>query len=113
MISSLGAISLLFCDIPLGIRWILWIILPLTFWNSLPEAVFRHVGFMQMLTEPAFVINMSHCYFLLRFPLCWCQNLGANLVQHFMKQHKLFATIFNFGKTKSHDTHDFQRYYTI
>jgi len=46
---------------------------------------------------------------LLRF----IEKIGANLVQNFMKQHKLFATIFNFGDTKHHNIHDFQRYYTI
>lgn len=33
--------------------------------------------------------------------------LGANLVQNFMKQHKLSATIFNFGETKQHNINDF------
>ncbi len=37
---------------------------------------------------------------------------GVNLVQNFMKQHKLFATIFNFDKTPPHNINDFKRYGT-
>lgn len=62
--ASCVIIFLLLCDIPTEMRWSLWVILPLTLWEAVPEKIFSCLGFLQFFTEPAFFINMMHCYFL-------------------------------------------------
>ena len=64
IISSCAIIILLLSNIPTEMRWLLWVILPLTLWESIPEKIFSYIGFLHFLTEAAFLINMMHCYFL-------------------------------------------------
>lgn len=64
VISSCAIIILLLSSISTEMRWLLWVILPLTLWESIPEKIFRYIGFLHLFTEPAFLINMMHCYFL-------------------------------------------------
>lgn len=64
IISSCIFFLLLLSNISPELRWLLWVTLPLTLWMSIPEKIFGHLGFLHWLTEPAFLINMMHCYLL-------------------------------------------------
>lgn len=64
IISSCMILYLIQCEIPVGLRWILWVLFPLALWESVPEDVFKSLGFLRYFTEPAFFMNMSHCYLL-------------------------------------------------
>lgn len=64
IISSCGIILLLQYNILVEIRWLLWTILSLTLWESIPEEIFKPLRIFSILTRPAFLINMSHHYFL-------------------------------------------------
>ena len=57
-------IFLLLCNISIEMRWILCFILPLALWEAVPENLFRVVKILNLITEPAFWVNMTHCYFL-------------------------------------------------
>ena len=63
-ICSFSIFTLLLCDISLEIRWFLWVLLPLSLWETVPEKIFCHINFLHLFTEPAFLINMMHCYFM-------------------------------------------------
>lgn len=65
IISSGVMLLLLFSNIPLAMRWLLWVVLPIAIWNATPEGIFKHVRFLHLATNPAFTINMTHCYFLI------------------------------------------------
>lgn len=64
IMSSFIIIILLLFNIPAEIRWLLWVILPLALWESIPEKLFEHIRFLHIFTEPTFLINMLHCYLL-------------------------------------------------
>lgn len=64
IIGSCLIIFLLLHNAAPGIRWLLWVIFPLSLWNSIPEKIFNYMGFLHWVTEPGFFINMVHCYFL-------------------------------------------------
>lgn len=66
-ISSCVILFLLLCDIPAEIRYLLWVLSVLILWKSVPEQIFGHTKFLAFFTEPAFIINMVHCYFLFLF----------------------------------------------
>lgn len=57
-------LGLLLCDIPLELRFCLWVILPIALWEAIPEKIFKHLHFIRIFTGPAFWINMTHCYLL-------------------------------------------------
>lgn len=63
-ISSCVILFLLFCNIPIEIRYLLWVLFVLTLWKSVPEQIFGRTKFLTFFTEPAFTINMAHSYFL-------------------------------------------------
>lgn len=63
-ISSCTVIFLLKWDIPVEMRWLLWMIFPLILWKAVPETIFGNVRISCLFTEPFFWINMSHCYLL-------------------------------------------------
>lgn len=64
IVCSCIILIMLSTNISTELRWLLWILLPLTLWQSVPEKVFRYFKFLCWLTEPAFMINMVHCYLL-------------------------------------------------
>ncbi len=47
-------------DLASYIRWFLCVILPLTFWEAVPESLFSGEGFVKFITAPAFFLNMTH-----------------------------------------------------
>ncbi len=77
VISSCVIIVLLKNNIPVEMRWILWMILPLILWEAVPEKIFSCLGFLHWFTEPAFLINMTHCYFLLIWQII-LSNMGLS-----------------------------------
>lgn len=64
VIASVVIVVLLFNNIPVTMRWLLWVLLPIALWEAVPEKIFKYTRFLQVVTEPSFVINMMHCYFL-------------------------------------------------
>ena len=64
ILSTCSIYILLQKELLLETRWILWMLLPLTLWHSIPEALFKPFSFSQFFTEPAFFLNMIHCYLL-------------------------------------------------
>lgn len=64
IISSCVIILILQYDILVEMRWLLWAVLSLMLWESIPEKIFRPSRIVNVLMRPAFFINMSHCYFL-------------------------------------------------
>lgn len=70
VISSCAIIVLLLFNISTELRWLLWVILPLTLWEAIPEKIFIHTKFLHLFTVPAFFINMTHCYLLF-----WWQSI--------------------------------------
>lgn len=76
VIISCVIILLLMSNIPLGFRWFMWICLPITLWEMVPERIFKRMTFLLMFTEPAFLLNMMHCYFLFLWgKIMSCNNL--------------------------------------
>lgn len=73
-ISSCVILFLFFCNIPIEIRYLLWVLFVFTLWKSVPEQIFAHVKFLDFFTEPAFTINMVHCYFLFLFGAIMTKN---------------------------------------
>ncbi len=64
LIGTCAALFLLLRDIPVELRWFLWIILPLLAWEAVPEKLFSKIGFITIFTEPIFFINMMHWFLL-------------------------------------------------
>lgn len=72
-ISSVAILVLLLWGMPTEVRWFLWVLLPLTLWEAIPEKIFTNAGLLQVLTEPAFFINMVHCCLL----VMWKAVMGS------------------------------------
>lgn len=53
--------------LPAETRYLFWILFIIAAWESIPEKIFGYTKFLHIFTEPAFWINMIHCYFLFVF----------------------------------------------